>query len=39
MILFLKVNLDYWTRPVSVKISSVFVFMSEQKVHVKVAES
>ena len=41
MILFLKLNLDNNWRRVSVKISSVFFsfFMSEQKVHVKVAES
>ena len=38
MILFLKLNLDNWRRA-SVKIASVFFFMSEQKVHVKVAES
>ena len=39
MILFLKLNLDNNWRRVSVKISSVFFFMPEQKVHVKVAES
>ena len=38
-ILFLELNLDNNWRRVSVKISSVFFFMPEQKVHVKVAES